>query len=73
MKGVIGRYWRLWVGFVSDQMLLLKRGGQVIYMGHLGQRSQNLVEYFEVRIKFLSDGAGQFIVRQLKLGKFGSD
>lgn len=30
-----------------DEMLLLKRGGQVIYAGPLGRRSHKLVEYFE--------------------------
>ncbi|KAH8952003.1 hypothetical protein BDL97_09G061300 [Sphagnum fallax] len=30
-----------------DEMLLMKRGGQVIYMGPLGHHSHNLIEYFE--------------------------
>ncbi|CAK9224005.1 unnamed protein product [Sphagnum troendelagicum] len=30
-----------------DEMLLMKRGGQVIYMGPLGRHSHRLVEYFE--------------------------
>ncbi|CAM6028215.1 unnamed protein product [Sphagnum balticum] len=30
-----------------DELLLLKRGGRVIYCGPLGQRSHKLVEYFE--------------------------
>ncbi|XP_028550392.1 ABC transporter G family member 42 isoform X1 [Dendrobium catenatum] len=30
-----------------DELLLLKRGGQVIYSGPLGQNSQKLIEYFE--------------------------
>jgi len=30
------------------QLLLLKRGGQVIYSGKLGRNSQKMVEYFEV-------------------------
>ncbi|KAG0577997.1 hypothetical protein KC19_5G197200 [Ceratodon purpureus] len=30
-----------------DELLLMKRGGQVIYMGPLGPRSHKLVEYFE--------------------------
>lgn len=30
------------------QLLLLKRGGQVIYAGELGRHSHKLVEYFEV-------------------------
>ena len=30
------------------QLLLMKRGGQVIYAGPLGQNSQKLIEYFEV-------------------------
>lgn len=31
------------------QLLLLKRGGQVIYSGKLGRNSQKMVDYFEVR------------------------
>ncbi|KAK4369497.1 hypothetical protein RND71_013289 [Anisodus tanguticus] len=30
-----------------DELLLMKRGGQVIYAGPLGVRSQTMVEYFE--------------------------
>lgn len=30
------------------QLILMKRGGQVIYSGPLGQNSQNLIKYFEV-------------------------
>ncbi|KAI4386109.1 hypothetical protein MLD38_004070 [Melastoma candidum] len=30
-----------------DELLLMKRGGQVIYTGPLGERSHKLVEYFE--------------------------
>ncbi|PKA65330.1 Pleiotropic drug resistance protein 12 [Apostasia shenzhenica] len=30
-----------------DELLLLKRGGLVIYCGHLGENSQKLIEYFE--------------------------
>ena len=32
------------------QLLLLKRGGQVIYSGKLGRNSQKMIEYFEVHI-----------------------
>ena len=32
------------------QLLLMKRGGQVIYAGPLGRQSHKLIEYFEVRI-----------------------
>lgn len=32
------------------QLLLLKRGGQVIYAGPLGYHSHHLVEYFEVSL-----------------------
>lgn len=31
-------------------MLLMKRGGQVIYMGPLGQNSNMLINYFEVHL-----------------------
>ncbi|XP_058103684.1 ABC transporter G family member 29-like [Magnolia sinica] len=30
-----------------DELLLMKRGGQVIYSGPLGQNSQKIIEYFE--------------------------
>ncbi|KAK4279541.1 hypothetical protein QN277_011309 [Acacia crassicarpa] len=30
-----------------DELLLMKRGGQIIYGGPLGQHSQNLIDYFE--------------------------
>ncbi|KAL5583156.1 hypothetical protein UlMin_015598 [Ulmus minor] len=30
-----------------DELLLMKRGGQVIYAGHLGRRSHKLIQYFE--------------------------
>lgn len=31
-----------------NQLLLMKRGGQVIYSGPLGQNSHKIIEYFEV-------------------------
>jgi ABC-type multidrug transport system ATPase subunit len=31
-----------------DELLLMKRGGRVIYHGPLGYQSQRLVDYFEV-------------------------
>jgi ABC-type multidrug transport system ATPase subunit len=31
-----------------DELLLMKRGGQVIYFGPLGRNSQKIIEYFEV-------------------------
>lgn len=34
------------------QLLLMKRGGQIIYAGPLGRNSHNLVQYFEVSIWF---------------------
>ena len=33
-------------------MLLMKRGGQTIYMGPLGRQSHKLVAYFEVSMDF---------------------
>ena len=36
-----------------SQLLLMKRGGQVIYAGPLGRQSHKLVEYFEVFSPFL--------------------
>lgn len=32
-----------------DELLLMKRGGQVIYSGPLGRNSHRVIEYFEVR------------------------
>jgi hypothetical protein len=31
------------------QLFLMKRGGEEIYVGPLGQNSSKLIEYFEVR------------------------
>ena len=31
-----------------DELLLLKRGGRVIFFGSLGERSQDLVDYLQV-------------------------
>ena len=36
-----------------DELLLMKRGGQVIYSGPLGQNSQKIIEYFEVLLHIL--------------------
>jgi ABC-type multidrug transport system ATPase subunit len=33
-----------------DELLLLKRGGQIIYLGPLGSNSHKIIEYFEVFI-----------------------
>lgn len=33
------------------QLILMKRGGQVIYSGELGQNSSKLIKYFEVSSK----------------------
>lgn len=30
-----------------DSLLLLKRGGEVVFHGELGHQSQNLIQYFE--------------------------
>lgn len=35
-------------GLYLMQMLLLKRGGRIIYNGPLGHNSDKLIEYFEV-------------------------
>jgi hypothetical protein len=32
----------------SQQLILMKTGGRLIYSGQLGQRSSALIEYFEV-------------------------
>ena len=36
-----------------DELLLMKRGGQVIYSGQLGRNSQKIIEYFEVLLHIL--------------------
>lgn len=36
------------IGFKCVQLMLLKRGGQVIYAGPLGHHSHKLIEYFQV-------------------------
>lgn len=36
-----------------DELLLLKRGGQVIYSGPLGRNSHKVIEYYEVTFTFL--------------------
>lgn len=33
-----------------DELLLLKRGGQLIFNGQLGHKSKHLVHYFSVRL-----------------------
>ena len=33
-----------------DELLLMKRGGQVTYAGPLGQNSHKIIEYFQVRL-----------------------
>jgi hypothetical protein len=37
--------------FLLVQLLLMKRGGQIIYAGPLGHQSHKLIEYFEVSIE----------------------
>lgn len=37
-------------------MLLMKRGGQVIYMGPLGRNSETLIKYFDVSKPVLING-----------------
>ncbi len=32
-----------------DELLLMKRGGRIIFFGETGHYSQKLVDYFEVR------------------------
>lgn len=31
----------------------MKRGGRVIYGGKLGERSQTMIDYFQVRLKYI--------------------
>ncbi len=31
-----------------DELLLMKRGGRIIFFGETGYRSQNLIDYFQV-------------------------
>lgn len=39
------------------QLLLMKRGGQVIYGGKLGKQSQVMVDYFQVLVLAFSSSA----------------
>ena len=36
-----------------DELLLLKRGGETIYCGSLGEHSKDLIGYFSVRDSFV--------------------
>ena len=38
-----------------DELLLMKRGGRIIFFGETGHYSQKLVDYFEVRRLFSYD------------------
>lgn len=42
---------------VFDRLLLLKKGGQTVYFGDLGENSQTLVDYFEARSDLKCDAA----------------
>ncbi|KAK6145270.1 hypothetical protein DH2020_022090 [Rehmannia glutinosa] len=37
-----------------DELLLMKRGGRVIYGGKLGERSQTMINYFQVKLSLSS-------------------
>ena len=36
-----------------DELLLMKRGGRIIYFGPLGEHSRDLIQYFEVSLLYL--------------------
>lgn len=38
------------IQFGQSQLLLMKRGGQLIYSGSLGPLSSNMIKYFEVTL-----------------------
>lgn len=44
------------------QLLLMKRGGQIIYAGSLGRNSHKLVEYFEVGIIIICELAPSLLL-----------
>jgi len=45
------------------KLLLMKRGGQVIYAGPLGHHSQKLIEYFEVSLEaFICLSSQEFLI-----------
>lgn len=37
------------------QLLLMKRGGRVIYGGKLGVQSQIMIDYFQVTLQFITN------------------
>ena len=50
-----------------DELLLMKRGGRIIFFGETGYRSQKLVDYFEVTCCVLMHRL-QFVSSSLTLG-----
>nr|GMD58917.1 pleiotropic drug resistance protein 2-like [Ipomoea batatas] len=48
-----------------DELLLMKRGGQVIYAGPLGHHSHRLIQYFENLCHLISTGRNQELIEQL--------
>ncbi|KAJ4844769.1 hypothetical protein Tsubulata_003473, partial [Turnera subulata] len=52
-----------------DELILLKRGGQIIYSGELGQQSSMLIEYFEASFRISntlsSSSKNEELVREL--------
>ena len=45
-----------------DELLLMKRGGRIIFFGETGYRSQKVVEYYEVRLHPFA----KFLLRRVK-------
>lgn len=39
--------------YFGFQLLLMKRGGQIIYAGAIGHRSRKVIEYFQVSSNFI--------------------
>lgn len=54
----------IFLNIKNVQLLLMKRGGQVIYGGKLGQHSQVMVDYFQVLVLLCCDIGTKMLVFQ---------
>lgn len=52
------------------QLLLMKRGGELIYAGPLGPKSRELIKYFEVKLFIDASFLVTPIVKYLYMHKF---
>ena len=42
-----------------DSLLLLKKGGQAVFFGHLGEDCRNLIDYFQVLCRTMPYSGGR--------------